>query len=525
MTEELKGKINNLKLGTTQENFLTTTKEALSTIADDNEIQSANITKAQTTAENALRVATTQYLSVSYADIDAMITALETLPYSEALNKLGKGDLIITVDPNEPDFWIVEKKENFVTSNDKNTLINNNYLTTQFGYFVISKNNNDKVNIEGMVKADENLSANSIVIGADSTKKVKDSKIAITSTAPSPSSTDYTVPTSQAVSSAINNQITSVGSTLTGRINNIENGNTIVGKATKDANGNVITDTYATKDELANAGKVKSVSINKGTPVEPDTDGNIDLTISVSSESEPLESTLTKVPNSELANYDYYNGVNYVTYKAIKLEAKVVVTGVYNSQKQSIITQPIAVTESDVDYIYYLVATDGTEEAEYYYQTIEGNVVGGSGGNVLYEHHITFTSDPIEISSITISNGIDNNITYSRTAYVSNAKIVALLDRDVVTNTTLMDIGHSNGKKMIIHGYVTVKVSGFDNYSTICPIVSIERSKAIGGYRVTFVDNKILLSTNWIISELTTFNIPYDNVSLGFDLVTPIITK
>lgn len=53
----------------------------------------------------------------------------------------------------------------------------------------------------------------------------------------------------------------------------------ISGKADKS-------DTYTktqVDDKVANAGKVKSVSVNGGTPVEPDNNGNVDLTVAVAS--------------------------------------------------------------------------------------------------------------------------------------------------------------------------------------------------------------------------------------------------
>lgn len=554
MEQELKDKISNLKLGTTQENFLTTTKEALSTIVADNDIQSENITKAQETADNALRVATTQYLSVDYANIDAMITALETLPYSDTLNKLGKGDLIITVAPDEPDFWIVERREEFVTDNDKATLITNKYLETQFGYFLISKNNNDKVNIEGMVKADTPIKINEIVIGVGdgnggantTSNNVKGSGKTIL---PNLNTTDIqklanSVPTSEAVKSLI--------SSLGTYSNPISYANV----AFKDKNGKKIEEHYATKSELANAGEVKEVNLNGTSVLDDNGTANINIRVNdklpsfktddVSGESylnivaqaegqetTPLEATLTEVLKTELFDFPY--GDPTTTYKAIKLEATVVVTGVYNSQKQLIVTQPIAVREGDVDYIYYLVATTETVEDTYWYQTIEGNVVGGGNADVsnlierveslekkaFFEHSITFNASNISISSIDYGN---NNL-MTRSGSIENAIIVRLLSTSTPLNNTNM-VGASN-VPLSIMGFLKVSMSmgNFNNFIH-CAIKSISNNTLLDTYTIVYIDNKTAYTSMGdpiLVSEEVSIDIPYANVTVVKDKVTKIL--
>lgn len=536
MDSNVPSNIQDLKLGISQTELIAKTKAHIDALYDENTEQNEAISAAQAKADDAYNLASQKHKIVAYDDLSTMISALNSANKDE----FNIGDEIYIKDIlYTRDFWVSAKQDTpYPTQTDEDGFTADEFDKGYVGYFELSILD-ERPEVTNMVTSDDNITEDKIVLGAGN-KKVKSSDYLITSTL---DNSDNTVPTNKAVFGAIEAKATSIAQSLSKRIGDIENGTTTVGKATtaiQDENGYNIVEHYATKSEVATAGEVKAVKLNGISVVDSDKNANINIRVNgndvtvdedekgkfinivaqaESTETSTLEATLTPVQKSELEDYPY----NAVDYKAIKLEAKVVVTGVYNSKKQSIITQPIVATESDVNYIYYLVATSGTEEDEYYYQTIDGNVVGGggeSGGNVLYEHHITFTSTPIEISSISL--GMNS---YNRTAYVSHAKVVSLLDSDEVTKETLVELGHSNGNKIIIHGYVTVQIADFENYSTICPIVSIEKKKARGVYVVTFVESKFSETTNWITTELVSFDIPYDSISIHFDLVTPIITK
>lgn len=395
--------VTNLKLGISQEEFLKNTEAHLETLYEQNETQNNSISNAEGIANKALTIAQGKANTEKYADLSTMVTALNKLTSEDDKTFFNVGDIIYIVDTDVPDFWVTTVNSTAVTSNTVNTLINNNYGETQFGWFTISKKEDSKLNLTNMVEATSTILQNEIVIGDDNTKKVKGSGYSITTTL---EDNDSKVPTSKAVYSAIDNKISSVGTGLSERINKIVEGNTTVGKATKaiqDGNGDNIVETYATKDELAEAGKVKDVKVN-GESVLDKTTGiaNIDLS-DIPVGGEPLA---TDIKQATLINYPNDDNPEYKAIQMPKTSVVIEVLKKENNEYSSVVTQSIVVGE----FTYYLL--DKSATGDYWYREAGGDVVSGGGSNApLYMHSIyAATQERVAIPGYPTGNYAVNDI-------------------------------------------------------------------------------------------------------------------
>ena len=159
---------------------------------------------------------------------------------------------------------------------------------------------------------------------------------------------------------------------------------------------------YATKDELAKAGKVKSVSINKGTPATPDPNGNIDLDLSsISIDVDELMGDYADVTPQTVT-------INGKTYTAIVLDDTDVTLELLNSNGEAVITQQIRAN----DKLYYVLSDGDTNT--YTIRKVGGNAVGGGNSNNaktvdLYQHFVIFQI-PVSFNY--------NTVTHNATAFV-----------------------------------------------------------------------------------------------------------
>ena len=164
--------------------------------------------------------------------------------------------------------------------------------------------------------------------------------------------------------------------------------------------------TYATKEELANAGKVKDVQLNGESVLDATTGvANIDLSnISVGGEDLKAE-----IKTATLINYPSDSDIQY---KAIKMPKTSVVIEVLkkvgNDDYSAVITQSIVVGE----FTYYLL--DKSATGNYYYREVGGKVVGGGSSNNaktvdLYQHFVIFQI-PVSFNY--------NTVTHNATAFV-----------------------------------------------------------------------------------------------------------
>lgn len=347
--------ITNLKLGITQKELIDKTKEHLEALYTQNEAQNNDITTAQKKANDAFLLASQKRKVVSYDTLDIMINALNNAVKTD----FNIGDEIYIKDTKAlNDYWVSDVTENKVDNNTSIEDLNSqDFKSGAVGHFELSRLDLAP-EVTNMVTSDENITEDKIVLGAGN-KKVKGSGYLIATTL---DNSDSKVPTSSAVANAISNIGTETSP---------------VGYATRaiqDENGNVISTTYATQADLANAGKVKGVALN-GTEIELDENGiaNIDLSdISVD-----VEELGTDIKQATLINYPSNNDVQY---KAIQMPKTSVVIEVLKKEDNadeylSVVTQSIVVGE----FTYYLL--DKSATGNYYYREVGGNAVSGGSGN------------------------------------------------------------------------------------------------------------------------------------------------
>lgn len=375
MASNIPSNIEDLKLGKSQAELIQNTKTHIDKLYDKNSEQATSISIAQKKADDAYLLASRKHKIVAYDTLSAMINALNSANETD----FDIGDEIYIKDASYTrDFWVSAKQDTKYTNQTNESGFKvDNFEKGYVGYFELSILD-ERPEITNMVTSDENITDSKIVLGAGN-KKVKDSKIAITTTAPSLTSTNNTVPTSQAVFSAIDSiassKITPVATSLTAEINQIKNGTTTVGKATQatqDENGNPITSTYATKEELKTAGTVKTVSVNGGTPVPPDDNGNINLSVSVTS-GEELKALYDEVTSTDSRWTTYKIGTT--AYDAILVDDTNVVYDVLNDEGYTIITQIVRDTSNKKLYICFV--RDTTKSKSYFLRQLSGNAVGG----------------------------------------------------------------------------------------------------------------------------------------------------
>ena len=421
--------------------------------------------------------------AIVYSSILSMVNNLNngTDEYGKTLNLI-VGDNIYTADEDTPDFWIsgvnpTSSKGNMPVDSEGNPKWEKNTDYT-FGYYVIRVSQKNEITLTDYLKVVDlakELTEKSTYNEAPSAKVVYDYiealKNQISQDYASQSEVNEAMAFADQAEASAQQALRGVSSVLStaneaqSMASGIIEGTNIAKKAECDSSGNKIDEKYATKDELADAGKVKDVKLNGKSVLDTNKTANINIRVNdeVPSyktddttgetylnivaqaepiETNPLEATLTPIQKNQLADYKY----NEIYYKAIKLNAKIVVTSVYNSQKQSIITQPIVVTENGVNYIYYLVATNGTEEDTYYYQTIEGDVVGGGGSadTAELEVRIEDLEDYVKIPlRITLEKKtITQKPQSGNVIKDTNVKIDAIIDKingiEIQENTTLI---------------------------------------------------------------------------------------
>lgn len=453
--------VKNLKLGSNHAAHLQATKDGMYDLYKQDLINKSNIATAETIAKDALAIAQNKGKVVQFDTIDDMISKFNAMPSKDYVTKdiqnLRSGDMINIIQPDERDFWVVEVKDTKVT-NTKQTLIDNKYLTTQFGYVIVSMSD-EKIDLSNYYTKDE---VNDKLLDAGKVQTV-----------------------------TVNGKSALVGSDAKIKIK--------VGKQD------------ATVTQNASEGVIVTI---------PES--------SSSGDAEPLESTLTLVSNSSLVSYTYKS----VAYKAIKLDASIVVTGIYNSKRELIITQPVVVTENKVDYIYYLV--DAATTDNYYYQSVDGNVVGGSGGadvNLLKNsYHRNLVKNSLYISlkggenlyylngylkedGINLGHGVQScNDTFLTVAENGVLNHLVLLTQDITNSAVLtsLDTGDVISNKSIIHELVIVPNSS--NEAII-----------MNRYRIEGLSGNYSLSISGLSSIYVTYT-QLESVSLYTDLETKVDT-
>lgn len=338
--------ITDLKLGISQSELIQNTKTHIDTLYDQNSAQATDITKAQKTADDAYLLASQKHKIVAYDTLSAMITALNSANKDE----FNIGDEIYIKDTAYTrDFWVSGKQDTpYTNQTDKNGFKADKFDKGYVGYFELSILD-ERPEVTNMVTSDENITDGNIVLGAGN-KKVKGSSVKITDLA-----------TTANLGNAIASTKTDILNTVAG--------------------------SYATKDELANAGKVKSVSINGGTKNEPDLNGNIDLDLSDIGGA----ALGTDIKQATLINYPSDSDPQY---KAIQMDKNSVVIEVLkkeNDEYSSVVTQSIVVGE----FTYYLLDKSATT-GDYWYREVGGNVVGGGGSTSQLENRVGILETNVE---------------------------------------------------------------------------------------------------------------------------------
>lgn len=338
--------------------------------------------------------------SETFDTIPLMVDTLNGITdQNTAKNKYHIGDNFFIKDTGVPDFWLSGYNSSFVTGN-ANTFATNDYHNCKVGWFILDKLETQEVDLSNSVTTDENaLATNEIILGAGD-KKVKKSGKKIVETMDGKAES---VPTSKAVRDEITNAQTSFNNS----INNIVNGTTIVGKAKMDRNGNVIDETYATKAELATAGKVQDVTVNgtsvvndKGVAVITIADlkaGFVDIT---PTDSRWLASGLT---------------LNGKVYQAIAVEETNTALGVFNSSGQEMVIQ---IAHDTTNKKLYLCI--GSEKITCSVRVLSGGAVGVGGSSGKYLHTITLYWQ--EVANYNNSHGtVTFNIVNTQSAKYTNA--------------------------------------------------------------------------------------------------------
>lgn len=224
--------------------------------------------------------------SVSYATLEELVDTVNTL----AKNAFNVADNMFIKELNVPDFWVSEIKDTQKTATVAD-FGSSDYNNVQVGYFVLNKLETQKVDMTNAVTADDNLTADEIMLGAGN-KKAKTSGKKIVTTM---DGYDTSVPTSKAVET----RLIAVQNSLNTSINNIINGTTTVGKAKNDSDGNAINTTYEKK---ANKATDLSTTFTDDTkyPSAKATKSYVDT--SITSAKTSIASTYQTIANMEKGN-------------------------------------------------------------------------------------------------------------------------------------------------------------------------------------------------------------------------------
>lgn len=390
MAEPEKIVVEDIILGITQEDFLENTKKHLETLYNDNSAQAKTLDEIASKAEDALTTAQQKSKSVTYDNIGDMIDDLKAS--DKTAFKVGDNIYIISTDV--PDFWVTAVNENLDNTNDKSYFESQNYKPTQFGYYTISKLETQKVDLTNYLHSDMQMQANDIVIG-NGGRNVNSSGVKISQAPLGANSTNAQVPTSKAVYDTFKYSLEKVGQIIDGR--------QVVAKAVNDQNGNVIDQTYATKAELENAGKVKDVQVKNPSDsgfISVVTDGTAQIDLSTFATKQEIsdlgggtltgvdindtpvtvENGVAKIYLEELENKYIETSLKEktfdgVTYQVIEVDINLPSFEVFNSDNKAIVTQ----VRKDNDYVYYCL--DVSMTGNYTLRKIKGDVVNVGSNN------------------------------------------------------------------------------------------------------------------------------------------------
>lgn len=405
--------IDNLKLGITTSELITATKQHIDNLYDANTAQGIAIKSAEETAKNALLLAQQKNKVKSYTSLDEMYRAFE----AAGDNDFNVGDEILIADTAfSHDFWVSDKQETpFIENTPQSTFALPSFETGNIGYFTLSRLENN-IEVANMVVANSNFTkANEIIIAnSASSKEVVGSGYTITDKFPI--SENNTIPTAYTVASRIASINTTVNQNMstisqhstqiTLNTQAISDNSSLIAKTNSDVSSlqtkattqeNKITsieerfDEFATKEELKNAGKVQSISINK-VPQEIDDNGNVNLELGdigggkvkdVQLNSLSILNEETGIANIVLDDLksDYIEvapqknaiTVKNITYDAIVVENNEDVTlELFNRNGEEVITQII----NKNNQLYYCLPQD--DENTYYLRKANGNTTNNN---------------------------------------------------------------------------------------------------------------------------------------------------
>lgn len=322
--------------------------------------------------------------SETFDTIPLMVDALNGITdQNTAKNKYHIGDNFFIKDTGVPDFWVSGYNSSFVTG-DANTFATNDYHNCQVGWFVLDKLETQEVDLSNSVTTDETALANNEIILGAGDKKVKKSGKKIVETMDGKAES---IPTSKAV----RDETTKIQTSFNNSINNIVNGTTIVGKTKMDRNGNVIDETYATKAELATAGKIQDVTVN-GTSVVNDK-GVAVITIA------DLKAGFVDITPTDSRWLASGLNINGKVYQAIAVEETNTALGVFNSSGQEMVIQ---IAHDTTNKKLYLCV--GSEKIACSVRVLSGGAVGSGGGGYLHTISIVGTDSDGTMGSTGVGN-------------------------------------------------------------------------------------------------------------------------
>lgn len=353
--------IEDLKLGLPQSELIQNTKGHIEALYKQNSTQDEAITTAQKKADDAYSLASKKHKVVAYDTLYDMITALN----SATATDFDIGDEIYIKDASYTrDFWISAKQDTkYTNQTDENGFKVDNFEKGYVGYFELSLLD-ERPDVTNMVTTNlAELPREKIVLGYGG-KTITSSDYSI---ATQREDNAKSIPTSDLL--AETHLIAQNGSD---KAEGIIGGSIAAYKAVRDGDGFDIRAKYATKTELENAGTVKTVSINDGTPVPPDDNGNINLSVSVTG-GEELKALYDEVTSTDSRWTTYTIGTT--AYDAILVDDTNVVYDVLNDEGYTIITQIVRDTSNKKLYICFVRET--TKTKSYFLRELNGNTVNG----------------------------------------------------------------------------------------------------------------------------------------------------
>ena len=354
--------IEDLKLGLPQSELIQNTKAHIDALYDQNSEQATSISNAQKKADDAYLLASRKHKIVVYDTLDAMISALN----SATATKFDIGDAIYIKDASYTrDFWVSAKQDTkYTNQTNESGFKADNFEKGYVGYFELSILD-ETPDVTNMVTSDENITDSKIVLGAGN-KKVKGSSYLITTTL---DNSDSKVPTSKAVSSAIDTKINSIEKYTLPIASETTLGGVKVGEnLSVDANG--VLSVTIKSDEI---GKVKDVQVNGETVVDENT-GIANIVINVA-DLKGSYVDVTPTANAITVNDTPYNAIIVENDTDITLE-------LLNSSGEAVVTQIVRKDNK----LYYCLPSGDTKT--YKLRKVSGNTVGNGGSTSQLEARV-----------------------------------------------------------------------------------------------------------------------------------------